>query len=274
MVVRRLSILSALVCSLAFAPAASAAYPAPYAVQGGAGVPGAHGTFHYVALAWVGSRTRLEAVRDSTGLAARKRLIPGSFGIPTLTQSGLAGGLSHDGRTLVLQSMGLADTSRFAIVRTRDLRLLRTVTLHGTFGYDALSPDGATLYLIQHTSAEDIQHYVVRAYDLRRHLLLPGRIADKTQANWLMQGWAVSRAETANGRWDYTLYANPGGYPFIHALDTVAGVAHCVGLPWMKPDQNPVWNFTLAVQGNAVLVKRADGSVWKRVNRTNWRLTN
>ena len=74
----------------------------------------------------------------------------------------------------------------------------------------------------------------MRAYDLATHTLLPGRIADKTQKSWVMQGWAVSRATTADGRWDYTLYANPGGYPFIHALDTVRGVAHCIGLPWTQ----------------------------------------
>ena len=38
-----------------------------------------------------------------------------------------------------------------------------------------------------------------------------------------MQGWAVAASATANGRWAYTLYANPGGFPFVHALDTVQG---------------------------------------------------
>jgi hypothetical protein len=269
---RRLGFLLVVLAALAVAPTASPAYPAPFAVQGGAGVLGLGGSVRLVAHG-AGTSTRLTATSTRTGGVAASRVIPGSFGIPTLTQDGLFGGVSHDGRTLVLQNMGLEATSRFTLVDTRSLARLQTVVLKGTFGYDALSPDASTLYLIQHTSAEDIQHYVVRAYDLRTHRLLPGRIADKTQKSWIMQGWALSRATTGNGRWAYTLYANPGGYPFVHALDTVRGVAHCIGLPWMAADQSPVWNFTLSVKGGSLLVRRHDGTVWKRVNRATWRVT-
>src|SRR6266852_7348844 len=110
------------------------------------------------------------------------------------------------------------------------------------------------LYLIQHSSTQDIQHYVVRAYDLNAHKLLPGRIADKTQKSWVMQGWAVSRVTSASGRWVYTLYANPGGYPFIHALDTVKGVAHCVGIAWASSDQGALLDFKLTVKGRKLMV--------------------
>jgi hypothetical protein len=265
---RRFALPFVVAVALAAASAASGAFPAPYAVQGGGGVVGPHGV-RFDALAATGS-TRLVAIVDASGKQVREATVAGAFGIPTLTQAGLAGGLSRDGRTLVLQGMGLHATSRFTLVRTRDLAVLRTIRLRGTFGFDALSPDSSRLYLIQHSSAQDVQHYVVRAYDLRRHRLLAGRIADKTQRGWIMQGWAVSRATTANGRWAYTLYANPGGYPFVHALDTVRGVAHCVGLPWKAVDQTPVWMFRLAVKGGALLVERADGSVWRRVDRTSW----
>ncbi len=112
----------------------------------------------------------------------------------------------------------------------------------------------------------------MRAYDLATHTLLPGRIADKTQKSWVMQGWAISRAATADGRWAYTLYANPGGYPFIHALDTVRGVAHCIGLPWTAV-QDPVYNFSLALKGNTLAVKWQDGRTWRRVDTRSWRIT-
>ncbi len=191
-----------LLAALALAPAGLAAYPTPLAVQGGAGVQAADGT-RYTVLA-AGPDTRLFA-------GTRSRTIHGHFGIPRLTQAGQMGGLSRDGRTLVLQNMGVRDLSRFVVVRTSDVATLQTVVLHGTFGFDALSPDAGRLYLIQHGSTEDVQHYVVRAYDLRARRLLPGRIADKTQQGWTMQGWAVSRATGADGRWAYTLYANPGG---------------------------------------------------------------
>jgi hypothetical protein len=273
MVASRLALGSALLGALVLVPAATAAFPAPFAVQGGDGVATLRGSVQVVAYSAGAGRTRLDAIRTGTGRIVRSRTIPGSFGIPALTQTGLAGGVSHDGRMLVLQGMGLHATSRFALVRVRDLAPRATILLRGTFGFDALSPDGRMLYLIQHTSVRDIEHYIVRAYDLRLRRLLPGRVADRTQESWVMQGWAVDRATTVDGRWAYTLYANPGGYPFVHALDTVRGVAHCVGLPWMSTDQAPVWDFRLAVSGGELLVREKGGAVWRRIDRTTWRVT-
>ena len=113
----------------------------------------------------------------------------------------------------------------------------------------------------------------MRAYDLSAHKLLAGRVADKTQRNWVMQGWAVDRATTPEGRWAYTLYANPGGFPFIHALDTVRGVAHCIGLPWRATDQNPVYSFHLALKGTSIVVQWQDGRTWRRVDTTTWHIS-
>ena len=112
-----------------------------------------------------------------------------------------------------------------------------------------------------------------RAYDLRSGTLLPGRVADKAQKSWVMQGWAVARTTTADGRWAYTLYMNPGGYPFVHALDTVRGVAHCVGLPWTAANQDAVSEFTLAVRGGRLLVRWSDGRTWRTVDRRTWRVS-
>jgi hypothetical protein len=219
-----------------------------------------------------GANTLVRAVATETGSTVRRQTVSGAFGVPVLTQSGFAGGLFHDGSALVLQNVGIERVSRFVVLDTETLATRDAIALKGTFGFDALSPDGSRLYLIQHTSADDLQHYIVRAYDLATHTLLPGRIADKTQKSWVMQGWAVSRATTADGRWDYTLYANPGGYPFIHALDTVRGVAHCIGLPWTTT-QDPVYNFTLALNGTSLAVKLQDGRTWRRVDTRSWRIT-
>ena len=194
-----------------------------------------------------------------------------------ITQNGPGGGMFRDGSTFVLQSIGLNPSTQFVLLSTQDLSTRDRISLKGTFGFDALSPDGSMLYLIQHSSTQDIQHYVVRAYDLSAHKLLPGRIADKTQKSWVMQGWAVSRVTSASGRWVYTLYANPGGYPFIHALDTVKGVAHCVGLPWpaYDGDQNQVFNFSLVLgpQGKTLAVKYQGGMTYRFVNTTTWKVS-
>lgn len=260
--------LAVLLVVLVLVPAAAAAYPTPFAVQGEQiQLPALDGKTWFVATK-DGANTRLATI----GAQRRSATVKGAFGIPTITQNGLVGGLFHDGSALVLQSVGLHATSQFAIVRTSDLAVRDTIALDGTFGFDALSPDGSTLYLIQHSTAYDLQNYVVRAYDLRTHALRPGTIADKTQRGWTMQGWAVARTATQNGRWVYTLYANPGGYPFVHALDTVRGVAHCVGLPWQGADQ-AVWGLRLAVAGSSLKVIAQSGVTWRLVDRATWKLT-
>ena len=48
------------------------------------------------------------------------------------------------------------------------MRLQRIVTLHGAFFFDAISPDGGAMYLIQLTSSRNGLGYAVRAYDLRQ----------------------------------------------------------------------------------------------------------
>jgi len=269
---RRLAVLLAALGALAAAPFAFAAFPAPYAVQGGQGLASLDGSLRYVATK-ARADTLVSAISTDGGRTLFKRAVPGAYGIPEVTQSGLAAGLYHDGSAFVLQNVGLERRSSFVILDARDLSVRDTITLPGTFGFDALSPDASRLYLIQHLTADDIEHYIVRAYDLTTHTLMPGRIADKTQNSWVMQGWAVSRVTSPDGRWAYTLYANPGGYPFIHALDTVKGVAHCVGLPWKQPDQSSVYNFTLALKGSSLAVERAGGGTWRLVNRASWRVS-
>ena len=125
--------------------------------------------------------------------------MPGKFGVATLTVDGPGSGMFRDGKTFLLQSTGLQPKTQFLLLRTDDLSKVGQFTLNGTFGFDALSPDGTMMYLIQHSTVQDIEHYVVRAYNLSTHTLLPNRIADKTQKSWVMQGWAVARTTSATG---------------------------------------------------------------------------
>jgi hypothetical protein len=142
-----------------------------------------------------------------------------------VTLGGAAGGLSHDGATLVVANVEPSNArSTFVVLSTQPLTPQLLVDLRGSFAFDALSPDGRTLYLIEHTTP-DLSHYRVRAYDLALHRLLPNAIADKRQAGWNMSGYPVARATSADARWVYTLYRNDGGYPFVHALDSVRRTA-------------------------------------------------
>ena len=249
MTILRASLVAA--AALALASAAYGAYPGTYAQLGAMGSIGVTSS---------GADTSVSRGTSSV-------VLHGAYGIPTLITTGTQLGLSHDRSQFVLQSMNQKRTS-FVVLRTSDLRVMQTISLKGSFAFDALSPNARTLYLIEHRST-DLQHYVVRAYDLQARQLLPGRIADKTQKAWVMQGWPTSRVATADGRWVYTLYTNPGGYPFVHALDTVRGVAHCVGMGW-KGSQNPLYHYRLAVSGSRLLVLAPDGSVYRTINRTTW----
>jgi hypothetical protein len=270
---RRLGFTFVVASALVLVPVALGAYPTPFAQQGGAGVQSSDGGLRFVAVAAGGGGTRISAIRTKDRANLASRTVSGRYGIPMLTQNGLAGGLFHDGRTLVLQSMGKTARTSFLLVSTDRLAPRGRIALNGTFGFDALSPNGSRLYLIQNMSAEDLEHYVVRAYDLDAHRLLPGRIADKTQKDWVMQGLAVNRVTSRDGRWVYTLYMNPGGYPFIHALDAVHGVAHCVGLPWREANQGPVFKFQMSLKGHSLVVRWQDGRIYRVVDRTTWRVS-
>jgi len=251
------SLLIAAVAALALAPTATADGGAgPGVLQGGPGVRAPSGKIRYVAIP--GARTTVEVVRTTNGEVLTWRTYRGSWGIPQVAFDGSRGGLSHDGRTLVLGEAArpptaLRSQTRFLVIDTKRLQVRQTVKLNGDFAFDAVSPDGRKLYLIQHVSAANVNRYVVRAYDLGGRRLLPGRIADRTQRGWVMQGYPVTRLTSGGGRWAYTLYQNPGGYPFVHALDTVRGVAHCIGIPWTG-NQNALFRTRLSLRdGGRVL---------------------
>ncbi|MDX6486033.1 MAG: hypothetical protein QOF43_1186 [Gaiellaceae bacterium] len=272
---RRLALGLAVLGVLGAVPAALAGYGAPFAVQGGPGVLSNDGSVRYLALDGGSQSTVLNAIKTNDGSRTKSTTVNGSFGVPMLTNNGLSGGLSHDGTMLVLQSLGAQSPTKFNLINTEDLSALGSIQLKGLFSYDALSPDGSKLYLVQHSSVADMQHYVVRLYDLSKRALMPGKIADKTQKGWVMQGFPASRTTSVDGRWVYTLYANPGGYPFIHALDTVRGVAHCVGIPWAPGDRNQtgVYNLVLSLRGNAIVVNQKSGQKFLTVNRATWHVT-
>ena len=223
-----------------------------------------------------GRSTTVNASRTN-GVVIRWRDIRGHWAVPGVAFDGTAGGLSGDGRTLVLmqaQTAPLPTRSVFQIVRTSDLAPVQRVVLKGNFAFDALSPDGSRLYLIQHVSQQNLSRYVVRAYALDRHRLLPGRIADRTQRGWVMAGYPVTRATSADGRWVYTLYMRPSGYPFVHALDAVRGVAHCVGIPW-HGNQNVLWRLRLSVRdgGRALTLRWPSGREYLAIARDTWRIS-
>jgi len=198
--------------------------------------------------------TRVIELKRKGGPMLRSRVIPGGFGIPAVTYAGDAELIPAASTSLVLATGATTASPRhtdFAVVSTRDLRVRRLIRLRGAFAFDALSPDGATAYLIQHTSASSITRYVVRAYDLRRGRLVPGVIADRSTGEWKMDGLPIARLQS--GVWAYTLYGNGEREgPFVHALDTRTGTAHCIDLPRLRPRN--IWMVRLRMASGGRLL--------------------
>jgi hypothetical protein len=264
---------------LALVPAAvGAGGPSAGAVQGGAGV--ARDGVRYVALA-AGVDTILQRIRVRDGHVLRYTSFEGRWGIPLVTANGATGGLDPRGSTLVLgdaspRSTPLRKETRFLVVNMKNFRVSKRIDLRGDFGFDALSPDGQMLYLIQNLSGPAQGRYRVRAYDLRRDRLLPQVIADKRQESWVMSGYAISRATGPGGRWVYTFYSQPNNYPFVHALDTVSRTAICIGIPWRWTDAEGIFRARLRLTNNGLMLRIMDmrnNRIHSSINTRTFRVT-
>jgi hypothetical protein len=258
---------------IALVSARGAAADGPmFVTQNGTGV--ADGSLRYVAVTtFRGQNTDLVEVSTRDGSVGPALRLSGAWGLP-YTPAG-AEGLSHDGRMLVLGSagVGLSSPSRFLVVNPRQMKVVRTISLDGYFSYDALSPDASTLYLIQYThgSSQDTSHYIVRAYDMQTDRLTPGKIADRTDHETAMAGYAMTRTTSPNGRWVYTLYRKPSGEPFVHALDTVRGVAYCIDLP----KNNALYNIVLSLRNHdrTLAAYWRSGRPWLQIAVGSWRIS-
>jgi hypothetical protein len=237
--------------------------PVAGVAEGGPGVT--WGALRYVALPTHGG-TAVAQIDRATGEVNGYVALRGGWGIPQVAFDGTTAGISVGGQTLVLgqnRQPFSGGSSRFALVNAVKMRLQRIVTLRGAFFFDAISPDGGSMYLIQLTSSANALGYAVRAYDLRADRLVPGAIVDKSEPDERMAGFPMSRASSADGVWAYTLYQEPQGRMFIHALDTQAGVAHCIDLPRLPTTGQGMMGLSLS-GGRLDVV--SDGQVVARVD--------
>jgi hypothetical protein len=245
-----MGLVAAAVCGLAASHASGAGSP----VLGSAGgVSVAGSPYRYVALSPSSDPrvTVVERVERDGGKIDRWWHLPGSYYVPAVAYDRSGGGLSADGRTLVLAEFTRAypaQRTRLAVLDTdlylshplrpgqsRPALAIRHLILRGSFSFDAISPDGSTIYLIHNLFSRGRPvGYEVRALDTADGRLLPRPIVDPDEPDEQMQGLPVTRATSSDGRWAYTLYDGNGGEPFIHALDTVLGRAVCVDLPQLR----------------------------------------
>jgi hypothetical protein len=233
------ALLGATLGTFALLPAAVSAdgLPLPVEDTGPTGIADPGGVYRYISLD-VGRDTLVERTVQNGGQVSDSRILDGTYTIPAVAIDGSAGGLSGDGETLALirprPRPGVPRaTTEFVVLDTERLQVRDSIRLDGDFSFDAISPDGRWMYLIEYVSPRDLTRYQVRRYDLERDRLEPGVIIDPETAEDVMAGYPLARATSSDGRWAYTLYSNYGRdfVPFVHALDTERARALCIDLP-------------------------------------------
>ena len=195
------------------------------------GVPDPSWTTVYTAAADGSSGTVVSAVDLRTGRELRRQALAGQWHLAQVVPGELPGGLAEDGTTLVLVGAASgAASSRFALLDPNMRAAPKLVTLDGSFDFDALSPTGGLLYLIEHLPTGSGE-YQVRSYDVNAAQLSDGPIVDKRDLEASMAGRPVARATTHDGQWVETIYVRTDGTAFVHQLDTADAIALCVDLP-------------------------------------------
>ena len=251
---------------------ASGAGPSPGVTFGSPGVVSRDGKVRYVALR-AGHGTLVEAVTTRGGTVRKSRFLKGAFGIPLVAYDGSTGGLSRNGRRLVVYEPSTGAKTRFVVLDPRTLRVRERITLTGNFGFDALSPDGSLMYLIQLKSPPNGSGfaYDVRALNVDTGRLHPGAIVDRREPDEKMTGIPMTRVGSPDASWAYTLYSKSNGGAFVHALHTTAREAFCIDLTLDLPDEQ-LGKVRMRVGKNA-LVLRLRGKTIARIDTHTFRVT-
>src|SRR4051794_39795391 len=204
-------------------------------LDGSAGVVSADGKSRIVTFA-AGRHTTIARLHVNGGKVSRYRTLAGLYSIPLVAYDSTGSGLSADGHTLALirPRAGLAQKhTHLLLLDARRFLAPKKITLRGDFSFDAISPDGSKLYLIQYLSLSrrnfDPTNYKVRSLDVGSGELTAAPVVDPREPDEKMGGLPITRTMSADGRWAYTLYSG-SEHPFIHALDTVGNTARCIDL--------------------------------------------
>jgi dipeptidyl aminopeptidase/acylaminoacyl peptidase len=132
----------------------------------------------------------------------------------------------------------------------------------GALQPEALSPDGSTIFLLDHRNT----YYRVRTLDVASGNLSDTFGRDKSPAED-MNGTAVHAALSPDGHILSTLYRVPGepaGEPFVHILNLAGGWSYCADLP-----QATYTTIASSPDGRTVYVGASDGS-WISIDLTDF----
>ena len=187
---------------------------------------------HFYAL---NSKT-LQDIDPRTGVVLEGMQLPRSFDMPPATISGIRGGLSQNGRWLVLQAFdrtasGLVTATHMLVADTSEFKVAARIDLKGLFNFDAVSNDGQRVYVIEYTGASDKSSYRVRVYEIAAGQLGSYTVVDKGGSVEPMTGVRLSSVASPDGQWLYSVYAREKGGAFVHALNLSQPYAFCLDLP-------------------------------------------
>jgi hypothetical protein len=220
---------------------------------------------HVVTAASSGGETVVDEITVQPELPAwRSRTVEGTWRLPTIGLDPLPVGVADDGSTIVNSTIVLveadrpagAPTSRFAILTRSEPA--RIVELPGSLEFDALSPDGSILYVVEHLPGPPEARYQVRAVDVATGQMRDTVIVDKRNLDERMGGWPITQATHPSGL-VFTLYRG-AMHPFIHALNTREAWAVCLDLPEIGHEDADAaldWGIAQGADGRAVFAVNA-----------------
>jgi hypothetical protein len=219
-----------------------------------------------------GAATRVQDLAVQPGGGGPSLSLPGAWRLPTVGADPIPTGVSANGRTIVLVPAGPAAApnateSRFAIVDRTFVAKPRIVSLPGAFDFDALSADGAVLYVIEHLAGPPEAHYQVRAVDLGTDRLREGVVVDKANLDEAMGGYPIGQLRRSDGM-VFTVYRG-AEHPFIHALSTVDAWAVCIDLPSAGADDAAAaldWGLAESADGLAMVAANASLGLAARIS--------
>jgi hypothetical protein len=202
---------------------------------------------HFYAL----SSNTLQDIDPRTGTVVRTLQVPSLFQMPPATLGGVPGGLSQNGRYLVLQVPGVRTSSSLLLIDTQSFKVEKRIDLNGRFEFDAVNNTGQSVYLIQYPNPAD-NYYHVRVYEVLAGRLGDYTVVDKGGPGEIMTGVRLSGVFSPDGQWLYSLYARADKGAFVHALNLSSPFAFCLDLPGPGSSANSSafqWSLAMTPDG-------------------------
>jgi hypothetical protein len=198
-----------------------------------AGMLSADGSLYAAAELIDNDETRLKTFDAATGDETLRMPLAGSWSLGAVSPNGKTVALTrvpNEKENQVWLKSGKWQTD-LQIIDVKSYRPKHTIKLAGNFEVEALSPDGSSLFLVEHLPAAKPDRYVIRWYDLSKEQLVADPLRSKT-ADEIMSGYAWGGVASTDGEWLFTLYLSTNRkVAFVHMLNLKERYTVCVDLP-------------------------------------------